>query len=167
MDIVAFFKLVVEAWQAEQKCGFCWEFAAPLTEAAANKQELRDPCCAQIFLTDYTLNEVRTFADTGFQNSRADNHSFTLWALKQDDIGTNNYNEIKNHPIEESKWETILKPLKDCLTQENLLSFCIESGRVVTEYPVQITNWQMSTKIQYLEGYTGWQTRVTFKEIIQ
>jgi len=164
MDIVEFFKQVAADWNAETKCGFCWEFGAPLEESAANKQQQETKCCVKLMLYDITVNQQRTFDPvTTFQTGRADSHSFTLLAVKQDDIGKNNYNEIQGHPIEESKWEETLRPLQECLSAENLLPFCEKLG-----YSVQVTAWNMSTKTNYLDAnYTGWQIRATFKELIQ
>ena len=164
MDLVDFFKQVVADWNAEAKCGFCWEFGAPLQESGANKQQQQTKCCVNVLVSDLTVNQQRAFDPvTTFQTSRADSHSFTLLVLKQDEIGKNNYNEVQGHPIEESKWVETLRPLQECLSAENLLPFCEKLG-----YSVQVTAWQMSTKTNYLAAnYTGWQIRATFKELIQ
>lgn len=163
IDIVDFWKQQTEKWNDEQKCGFCWSFGAPLTESAANGQQTEDPCCVSLFVTNVTQSTVRGYANTGFQNSREENHGFVLYVLKRDGIGVNNYNEMLGHPIEESKWETILKPLKQCVTEENVLEFCEILG-----INLQIPNWNMETKINWLdENYTGWMVRATFKEKIQ
>ena len=44
--------------------------------------------------------------------------------MVRENLGVNNYNEIKDHPIEESKWETIFKPIIDCLGCDNILDTC-------------------------------------------
>lgn len=164
MDIVDFFKKQTEHWDAEGKCGFCWEFGAPLEEAEANKQQTERGCCVNVFLTDLKKDVVRGYSSqTGFQNSRADNYSFTLYVLKRDELGKNNYNEIIGHPIDESRWETILKPLQECVTEEGVLEFCNILG-----INIDIPRWSMSTKINYLDdNYTGWMIRATFREKIQ
>lgn len=172
MDVVEFFKQVAADWQVAQKCGFCWSFGAPLEESAVNKQQAPDgeepdedlSCCVNVLLADIVIAPQRTFDPvTTFQTSRADNHSFTLYVLRQDEIGKNNYNEIAGHPIEESKWAETLRPLQKCLTAENLLPFCEKLG-----HSIQITAWQMTAKTNYLDqNYTGWQIRATFKELIQ
>lgn len=162
MDIVDFWKKQVEAWDAENKCGFCWTFGAPLTDEAANTQQTEEPCCVSVFVTDITQSSSRRYADTSWLNSRVDNHGFTLYVLKRDGLGVNNYNEILGHPVTESKWETILKPLKECVTAEGVLEFCEILG-----YNVQIPTWQMETRINWLdENYTGWRIRVNFTEKI-
>ena len=166
MDVIEFFQDVVTAWNAENKCDECWTFGAPLTEDALNKQQTPDgvdPCCVHVFISDLVISSVRAFATTGYQSARYDNHSFNLYVLKKGDLGTNNYNEIAGHPISESRWQQTLKPLKECLDDQNLLPFCTELDNTI-----QITNWQMSTKIAYLDGnYVGWLIRATFKELIQ
>jgi len=158
-DIVGFWKDLVDQWNLASKCGECWYFGAPLEEAKVNIQQSSDPCCVHVFVTDIEEQVLRTYASTGFQNGRADTCSFTLWVLKQDELGKNNFNEILGHSITESKWETILKPLKECFKAKDLIDFCAQLG-----YYVQIPVWNLTTRINYQDmNYTGWAIRAQFR----
>lgn len=115
MNIVEHFKEKVTQWNAEQKCGFCFEFGAPLDESTLNKQQTEN-CCVNVFITDISMRSGYSNKE-GFNGSKVLKscfYSFNLWFLVKSDLGTNNYNEILGHSIEESKWETIFNPLLEC-----------------------------------------------------
>lgn len=167
MDIVKFWGDVAQSFDADRKCGFCWFYGAPLDLAAANLQQAPEDkkCCTHILVTDLTTNSVKGYASsTGFLNSQFDDYNFTIHVVRQDDIGTNTYNEINDHPIEEGKWETILRPLQECLedTPELEKQFCNLLGK-----QLRITAWRMSILKNYADNnYTGWEIRGTFREKI-
>jgi hypothetical protein len=80
--------------------------------------------------------------------------------LKFDDVGTNVYQEQIGHPVSESKWQTILKPLEDCVCPENILEFCeLINKRIL------ITQWNAITRINWLDNnYTGWSINMTLRD---
>lgn len=160
MDVVDFFKKQVEKWQTDGKCGFCWEFSAPLIESQTNIQQTDEACCTYVFLTEIETNEVPRFsANTGFVNGKNCDTTFTLHVVRKGDLGTNNYSEIKGHPISESRWETIYKPLSDCLDCNLILDFCEFVG-----LKVDITQWRKTIEHAYLDNnYFGWKIRATFR----
>lgn len=162
MDIVAFFKDLVDHYNNLEKCGFCWSFGAPLSESALNKQQLRDEevCCMNIFLSDVKYrSEIRYNTNTGLQNYEACNITFTLYVGRQtEDLGLNSYNEINDHPITESLWETIWKPLQDCFGCGRELDLC-ELG-----WDFDITKWDMSmVKFKEDINLTGWRIDGAFR----
>jgi len=132
MDIVDFWNKQVTKWQEDQKCGLCWEFGAPLVNSQINIQQSAEPCCVQVMLTNirYRKNIVRNNI-TQFITSESCTWTATVYAVQEMPIGVNNYNEIKDHPISESKWTTVFNPILECLGCENLLDYCVILGKDV------------------------------------
>lgn len=161
VDIIDFWKRQVEKWDSESKCGECWVFGAPLTEDAANKQqsEVEDACCVHVYITDLRRAEGRIFASNGLVKELQEVWNYNIHFLKRDNIGVNTFNEILDHPISESKWEMILKPILVCVTEENVLEYCEILG-----LNLDIIRWDMNTRINYLdENYTGWTANASFR----
>jgi hypothetical protein len=82
--------------------------------------------------------------------------------MATDSIGRNVYDEIKDHPLSESKWMTILKPIYDCVSADDILTFCLDLG-----YVVEIQRWigtQIIDSKEYDNNYTGWKFNVRLKE---
>lgn len=162
MDIVSFFKKLVDHYNTEQKCGFCWGYGAPLSESGMNKQELteQDVCCMNIFLSDVEYrSEFRFSPSTQLPNYEGCFINFTLYVGRQiEDIGLNSFNEIPDHPVEESLWETVWKPLQDCFGCGRELDLC-ELG-----YNFDITKWDMKlVKFKDDKNFTGWRVQGTFR----
>lgn len=162
MDIVQFFKDLTAKYNAEEKCGFCWEFGAPLSESGMNKQQIDQDraCCVHLYLTDYSeRSEYRYNGQTGLNNYEACLMDFTAYVGQQrEDIGQNTYNEIGGHPVEEGLWAEVYKPLRDCLGCGRELYLC-ELG-----YDFDITKWNMK-KIIFKDdkNFTGWRIDGTFR----
>lgn len=157
MDIVQFWKNQTDIWNTQNKCGLCWEFAAPLIASQINIVQ-NETCCVNVFLTDVKFREEKVFNSvTGLTTSKKCIWNFSLYALIKENLGVNNYNEIKGHPIEESKWETIFYPIINCLGCDNLLDIC----------DVQINqNGDAILIHNYLdENYNGWKVNYTFTQI--
>lgn len=160
MNIVAFFQELVDKWNAEQKCGFCWSFSAPLSNSGMNMSLAKDGecCCVHLFLTYIGTDYGYKTANTGVKNLEWNDTFFTLYVVKQTNLGVNVYNEIPNHPIDESLWESILEPLENCLGCGNELELC-EMG-----YPFEIMKWRKETVIlEHDDNYTGWKINGTFR----
>lgn len=164
MDIVSFWKDQIDLWNEQEKCGLCWEFSAPLVTSQINIVQ-DETCCVHVFLTDIKFRETKQRnAVSGLVTSKLCVWSFSLYALSKSPLGVNNYNEIKGHPIEESKWETIFKPLIDCLGCDNILDTCELLG--VTNVNVDM-NGDATLIHNYLdENYNGWKINYQFTQII-
>lgn len=163
MDIVEFWKDQVGLWNEQNKCGLCWEFAAPLVSSQINIVQ-EETCCVNVFLTDIRFREVKNRnATTGLITGKSCVWTFSLYVLKKENLGVNNYNEIKDHPVEESKWETIFKPIIDCLGCDNILDTCEILG--VTNVNVDM-NQDAILIHNYLDAnYNGWKLNYTFTQI--
>lgn len=159
MNLVKFFQELSDRWTQEKKCGFCWSFSAPLSESGMNTAINKEICCVHLFLTQienihgYKINDL-----TGLKSLEWCDFNFVLYAVKDSNIGINVYDEIPNHPIDESLWKTILEPLNNCLGCGNELDLC-ELG-----YDFEIIKWQMQTSILEMDNnYTGWKIFGTFR----
>lgn len=164
MDIIDFFKKQIDIWNENNKCGLCFEFSAPLVNSQINTVQKETPCCVQIFITDITFNEtlVRNSV-TGLTTSKTCVDRFTLWALIESPLGVNNYNEIKGHPIDESKWTNIFLPLKECLGCENILDTC----EILNQTNVNVDLTNATLVHNYLDqSYSGWKIQYTFTQIV-
>lgn len=165
MDVVDFFKRQTDKWNTELKCGFCWEFDSPLTEAGVNESVMQtdpDECCpVKVFITNLTERKNRTYNQTTkLLTDYTIDYTFTLHALMFDRVDTNVYAEQIGHPISESKWETILKPIQDCICEENVLEFCELLCKKIL-----ITGWNAITRINWLDNnYTGWSITMTLRD---
>lgn len=132
MDAVVFWKDIVCKFNEEKRCGFCWRFYAPLTEIDLNLVKKRKRCCVNVFLV---WNGAQDFAaqpnfdvEKGLPNNPIETFSYQVYFLISSKEGINNYNEMPEHPISESRYETILKPLRKCINYDILNEFCLDFG---------------------------------------
>ena len=167
MDVVNFFKQQVDKWNAEEKCGFCWEFGAPQTIAGINEYvvetDVEECCPVLVFVTDRSYRKNKVYNQiTGLLQDKdyTIDYTFTLHTLVMDRIDTNVYNEQKGHPISESKEETILRPLEVCLCGDTPFDFC----ELICK-DIKIINWNAITRINWLDNnYTGWSITMTLRD---
>lgn len=160
MNIISFFKNLTEQFNNENKCGFCWEYSAPLSESGMNRKTSEDPCCTHIFITYYkTSIGYKKDGQTTLKNEEWKDHIFTLYVVRKSNLGVNIYNEANGYPISEGLWSTILEPLQNCLGDANNLPIC-ELG-----YPFEVTKWDMETTVLKDDNnYTGWKVSGIFRE---
>lgn len=163
MDIIKFWKDQAEIWNDETKCGFCWSFGGALTESAIESYRIRnaEECCVHLFLTNINFNQFKEYNQSGLVVDDFCDYSFTLWALIPSSLGINNYNETDGHEIGESVWETIQRPLLDCLGCDDMQYICENLG-----YPVRIDRWQMDAVFKLTSNnYDGWRIEGTFRKL--
>lgn len=166
MNIVDFFKKQVDIYNEDLKCGFCWTFSAPLKESQTNivqSETNEEDCCVHVFLTDPGFREnITRNNQTNLITSRTCIDTITAWVLMKVPLGVNNYNEIKGHPIEESKWNTVFYPIRECLGCENILDTCEILGE--TNMNVDLTNGIIVHN--YIDdNYNGWKISYTFTQV--
>ena len=162
IDVIGIVEQNVSDWNDETKCGWCWEFTAPLRESDLNEYQKRgDECCVVVAITEYRPRCVPGYdRATGMNNLGYNTYSFNLHILYQGDIGLNVYNEIKDHPLSESKWKTTLQPLWECIGCKPL-DFCTFTG-----FPVEILRWgDAIPRMDWLDNnYDGWTIPVQLRE---
>lgn len=124
IDIVEIWSKTVKKFNDDNKCGFCWEFHAPLTNDKANWQQFENPCCVQVMLTDVSISDKPVYHNDFRTADSKCRYKFTLRILLSGKMGTNSFNEIPDHPIDKSLWRSIYFPLLDCLGCEGFLKLC-------------------------------------------
>lgn len=163
LDIVKFWKDQTELWNEQEKCGLCWQFSAPLVLSQINIVQ-EENCCVNVFLTDLKFREIKNRnATTGLITSKTCVWNFSIYFLVRENLGVNNYNEIKDHPIEESKWERIFKPIIDCLGCDNILDTCELLG--VTNVNVDMPSDAVLIHNYLDNNYNGWKVNYSFTQI--
>lgn len=158
IDIIGLFEQKLNEWNNIQKCGYCWEFEAPLRESDMNESEKKEEeCCVRSFLTNLTVRVNRRY-ENGLVGEKVARYEFDLYFLKYDDIGLNTYEEMEGYPISESKWKKILLPLKECVSQG--FDFCGILGR-----HLKVVDEEWETRIDFLDqNYTGWVVHMTIED---
>lgn len=164
MNIANFWKEQTAIWNAENKCGFCWTFGGATDRAGINRYKIRDgeECCVHVFITEETFTEQNTFANgTPFISQTNCQSTFNVWFLMPSRIDLNDHKEIPNHSEDESLEESILTPLKECVSCQLFLDMCEIQG-----YLFQVTQWRGSKVYRYADNnYTGWMIAVTYNEL--
>lgn len=165
MNVVDFFRRQTEKWNEENKCGFCWEFDAPLTDAGVNESVMQtnpDECCpVKVFITNYSERPNRQYHPINrFLTSFSIDYTFTLSVVMFDVLGTNVYQEQIGHPISESKWDAILNRIRECICSSAPFDFCEILGK-----DIQIINQTNVSRINWLDNnYTGWSITITLRD---
>jgi hypothetical protein len=163
MDIVLFWKKQVDLWNENQKCNLCWEFSAPLVNSQINIVQ-NEKCCVNVFLTDLKFREVKDYNQiTGLVAKIRCVWNVTVHFLVRENLGVNNYNEIKGYPIEESKWENIFKPIIDCVGCGNILDTCEISGH--SNLKIEMGSDAVLVHNYLDENYNGWRVNYLFTQI--
>lgn len=160
-NLIGLLSTLLTKWNTEERCDFNWEFVGSVRESDLNEYQVRqDNCPVIVAVTDYRFEcNTPMNTTTGLQLLGSETHTFNLHILSQDSLGLNAYNEIPNHPIEESKWESILYPLLEC-NACNPIDFCTELG-----FNFQVVRWVLNQKLDWLDNnYTGWTINVVLRK---
>ena len=161
IDLVDFFEKQIAKWNEEEKCGYCWEFEYPERISDLNESQQEGDCCLRVFMTDLTFSKTRGYDPTNsYIISQAVTQRFSLYFLMNDRIDINVHKEQKRHPVSESKWHTILKPIMDCVGD---LDFCEILGLPI-RYDSE--NWQAVLDFQD-QNYSGWRVQLSLTERIE
>lgn len=165
MNYIDFFGQVVQNYNNENKCGFCWCFSAPLSEQKINIQELREgyECCVQVM---YTQNEGNAFVLQNNYNTQTNLlqqayalENFNLYFLIPSRLGVNNYNEIQNHDLQEARYKQLFD-LKECITEQLHLNFC-----EFFKDTYHVTRWEGRQLLDYQDNnYIGYKVYVTIRK---
>ena len=160
IDFVDFFEKQIAKWNNEELCNSCWRFEYSQRLSDLNESfQLEDDCCIMVFLTDLTSSKIRSYGDSPWATSKRIRHSFNLYFLKHDRIDINVHKEIKGHPVEESKWHTILKPIRDCISDFDFCELIGSHVRYLRE------DWNVELDFQDA-NYSGWRVQYQFEENI-
>jgi len=165
--IVDYLKEVVSKLDESRECGFCWVFSAPLEDQTGNIRQVRDDeCeCAHLYLTRLNISESHSFGSV-FHSvlEKRKSYNITFFVMLEAELSENNWDEIPNHPIEESRWVKYLKPLADCLTINNFNHGCKVLG-----YPIRFTSWNaecLPNPNIYDRNFVGYRVSATIEKQI-
>jgi len=162
MRLIDFFEKQVERWNETNKCNYCFEFHAPLTEEALNKQQLINPCCVQVMFTrdvgnafgiDRTYNNVLSQVSDEWEFK-----NFRLYFIIPEGFDRNNYDEVLGHDKDLSKSKT-LEDLELCISEMEL-NFCEFVG---TNW--NVTQWTAQQLLDFRDrNYTGYRLNVSIRK---
>lgn len=137
-DIVELWRDIIEAYNIDVKCGFCWKFYAPLTEQKLNlvrdvlvepgSGESEDACCVHVFLLRNQPDDFSSTPNYSQFSTISDivsTENYVVYFLIKSKEGLNNYNELPGYSIDESRHETIFKPLRECIDISILTDLCL------------------------------------------
>lgn len=133
MRLPAVFKRLATILDDGRKCGFCWTFRNAFGDDGMNTIRIREEekCCVHLVLTwQKKVYNERRLPDNlggGFVDEYCD-HYFTLYAVQTTNLGTNYGDEIPYHEDFESISESIVEPLFECLTCDNVFYWCELEG---------------------------------------
>lgn len=161
MRLTQFFEQQISKWNTKNKCGNCFEFHAPLTEDALNKQQL-STCCVSVMLTRDNGNAFgvdKTYNNTfGVVSDEWEYKNFRLYFLVRTKLGINNHSEIKGHDKNESR-SYLLEDLEQCIIDMNL-DFCEFVGK-----QWNVTQWNAQQLINFRDNnYTGYRLNITIRK---
>lgn len=161
IDIVNLFNQIANRFNDENKCGQCWEFHAPMWEDQINVVKSDNPCCVQMMMTNVRMNTSTQYNTlTNLVQNRYTDYLFNLYVLKQSNAGVQNFNEIKEYNTNTSKWETIYKPLAECLSDYNILPLCDILGE-----KLNVNSWSFTPVRNYAAmNYDGWLISISLRK---
>lgn len=132
MDPVVFWDNLIQDFNKENKCDFCWRFYAPMREIDLNLVRKKDECCVNVFLVWNGAQDFNTLANfdinKGIPINPIEVFNYQVFFLVPSKEGINNYNEIPNHPVDESRYETILRPIRECINYNIFNDLCLKFG---------------------------------------
>lgn len=108
----------VSTWNQQNKCGFSWEFSAPLYTNKINTVELSNTSAVQVMLIwqgQLLYDGSLSYNDLGLiTSSNTSTDNFELYFLLASTLDANNYNETKGYDVNESR-SLVLERLLNCI----------------------------------------------------
>lgn len=164
-NLVSYFKEQIELFDSQQKCGFCWHFKAPLSEAGLNTSvpDKEHECCVAMILTYYKVVPSFRTPTTGLTTTDTRDHIFTAYVVKPqaDGLGRNVFNEEPGHSTADSIWESVLEPILNCIGNGNELDFCENYSQF------KLVKWDQDTVVNKADAnYAGWRITGAIRETL-
>lgn len=163
--MIDYVKKIVNRLDEQKACGFCWVFSAPLEEQTGNIRQMRDDeCkCVHIYITRYEDQLINNYP-SAFNSvpEKREITSISLLAMIDAELSENNWDEIKDYPITDSRWKKYLEPIKNCLTESAFSKWCEILG-----YPLRITSFRRVARPNpniYDRNFVGWEYQITFEK---
>lgn len=114
MDIVTKLHDLINDYDCNCQCDFCWEFTYARKDYANLKPFKDGKCCVHFILTDFTESENWVADEVSSELTYVD-HSFTAFVGSMSRLDLGVYNEMEKHPECEGKYLTHVQPVLECL----------------------------------------------------
>lgn len=160
----------VESWNNQNKCGFNWEFSSPLFTNKINTVQVENTDAVQVMLIwqgqllyegGLSYNQFGLVTST---NTSSDN--FELYFLLPSYIDENNYNEIKGHPVDESR-SIQLERLLSCLRGDGSVSGAMLDLCNQFDGKYKLTRWNVfAVNENFLDNnYIGFRVQISLQKL--
>lgn len=164
MTVIDYLKTQIELFDTQKKCGFCWSFYAPLSDSGMNATKPNEEevcCCVHVYVTDWIEGQRSQYLrDNTMSNIDYIDTTLTVKFVMNTNLGINVFNEQDGHPIEESHYEKILKPIRECLNVGREFDFC--------ETPYRLESFIMrKVLLTGDQNYTGWSATMQIREYLR
>ncbi|MDM1542353.1 hypothetical protein [Empedobacter sp. 189-2] len=160
----------VTTWNEQNKCGFSWEFSAPLFLNKINTVQVENTSAVQVMLIwqgqllyEGGLN-YNQFGLVTSTNTSSDN--FELYFLLPSYLDENNYNEIKGHPVDESR-SIELERLLSCLRGDNTNSGAMLDLCNTFDGKYKLSKWNVfAVNENFLDNnYIGFRVQISLQKL--
>lgn len=165
-DVIIYLHQLINNFNENQECGFCWVFTAPLNNSTGNTYQIRDDNCKCVH---FIVHRQRTSNNPTYGNvfhalsQNIIRHTINFHVGLIAEFSENNWDEIKGYDLEDSRYFKYLKPLQGCITIKKLNEFCNILG-----YPMRISNLDFETIPNpniYDENFVGYSVTLIIEEI--
>ncbi|MGV0964777.1 hypothetical protein [Empedobacter falsenii] len=160
----------VESWNNQNKCDFSWEFSAPLFLNKLNTVQPENTSAVQVMLIwqgqllyEGGLN-YNQFGLVTSTNTSTDN--FELYFLLPSYLDENNYNEIKGHPVDESR-SIQLERLLSCLRGDGSVNNALLDLCNTFDGKYKLTRWNVfAVSENFLDNnYIGFRVQISLQKL--
>jgi len=160
----------VDSWNNQNKCGFDWEFSAPLFLNKINTVQVENTSAVQVMLIwqgqllyegGLNYNQFGLITST---NTSSDN--FELYFLLPSHLDENNYNEIKGHPVDESR-SIELERLLSCLRGDGTGNGAMLDLCNTFDGKYKLTRWNVfAVNENFLDNnYIGFRVQISLQKL--
>lgn len=145
--IVDYLQTLIEKYDTDNQCGFCWNFIYARKDYA-NIQPAKDKeHCIQFVLEYWKLRNIRVLTDDVDYTSQQE-YQFRIFVGINSKLDIQYHNELQQ-PTDEGKYELYIKKIEDCLIDNFEVDVC--------EDPlVRLNTWEFEPKInKYDDNFDG------------
>lgn len=165
MNIVDVLDKIVSKLNDGKGCDLCWKlvFAGRQDYLNLANANMDGDCCALVGIINNSFTAGYTTSNE-FTTKRYNDWNIQLFAGIPSRLDIQFYDELRPEDKCNSKWAKYLYPIKCCL--ENLdVTICDVHNCSGCPTTVEIWNWQMNMKLNYLDGnFDGWLINATIRE---
>ncbi len=159
MDLVTRLETIIESYNEESKCGFCWQFTHGRKDYTNLKTyNCECDCCVHFMLDDKWNYSKKPNNNYNSNGEEKETYSFSAFVGIQSRLDEQYYNELNSDSCD-SKYRKYIEPLTECLKDSFQSDLCIDSSFITS---IGISP-QVNKKDQNLDGIN---LKVTFETIL-